>query len=85
MNVSQICSVCRGRKKVIGMGMMEADCYRCHGIGYIDLSEKVESSPFLKEPVNSVTAQNEPVKRSRGRPPKIKENSDVNRSTQTTH
>lgn len=29
------CPVCRGRKKIIGLGLLEKDCDHCVGIGWI--------------------------------------------------
>lgn len=29
------CSKCNGRKKIIGLGMMEKECPTCFGIGWV--------------------------------------------------
>lgn len=29
------CSLCNGKKKVFGLGMMEKECHVCHGVGYV--------------------------------------------------
>jgi hypothetical protein len=30
------CDVCIGKKYVIGMGMMQVNCPKCKGLGYVD-------------------------------------------------
>ena len=34
------CNVCRGTKKVLGMGWIEQDCKACDGSGRIDIPDK---------------------------------------------
>lgn len=44
----QVCKDCQGRKKVLGLGMIERDCFTCKGIGY------TESIPLIDIPVPAI-------------------------------
>jgi hypothetical protein len=47
------CTLCRGNKKINGMGYMEQECPRCEGDGFMSVQEAV------------VKADDVPVKRKR--------------------
>lgn len=36
------CDICNGIKKVIGLGMVEGNCYKCGGLGEIEPQKKEE-------------------------------------------
>lgn len=39
----KVCTVCRGVKKIMGMGCLDVDCYGCAGLGVVvDKAEKKE-------------------------------------------
>ena len=48
MEMHQVCTQCRGRKKHIPLGFMEVDCNLCKGYGF----SKKDLSP-VKYPVDS--------------------------------
>ena len=33
------CDICRGKKKVMGLGMLEKKCVACNGVGHIIIKE----------------------------------------------
>lgn len=49
------CSLCNGKKKVFGLGMMEKECHVCHGVGYVDSEPKevVKAAKKKKEDVKA--------------------------------
>jgi len=36
------CDSCKGKKKILGLGMIEHECEKCEGLGRIDESELAE-------------------------------------------
>jgi len=36
-----VCTACRGRKKVLSLGMMEKNCHSCKGIGHV-MADKID-------------------------------------------
>lgn len=34
--MTKLCPACKGRKKIMGMGMMMTDCSTCKALGYVD-------------------------------------------------
>ena len=34
------CTLCNGKKRIMGLGMIEKECPECKGVGYINLVEK---------------------------------------------
>jgi DnaJ-class molecular chaperone len=49
----EICQLCQGRGKVIGMGTIVKDCEECKGVGRIEVTEVKETKEELPttEPV----------------------------------
>jgi phage FluMu protein Com len=46
------CTLCRGNKKVNGMGYIEQECPRCEGDGFVSLEEavtKAEEAPIKRK------------------------------------
>ena len=39
---SKRCELCNGKKKIIGLGMIEKDCDECNGVGYVQIKTEVE-------------------------------------------
>lgn len=60
------CDVCKGRKKVFGMGGMQKDCGACDGAGTID-EDVASEEDRLPDAGNMVEAK---VAGKRGRPRK---------------
>lgn len=58
------CDVCRGHKKVRGLGMMMRECEACTGIGYITLGTADVPPHRADEPDESF------IVKKRGRKPK---------------
>lgn len=50
------CSYCEGRKKIIGLGMIEKKCEECNGIGYKEKPEKKSPKRRKKKAVDNVAA-----------------------------
>jgi len=67
MNVITRCPLCRGTKKMVGMGMTERDCERCAGKGTVSVKPeaireaKKEEETKVVEPI----AKDEAVKDER--------------------
>lgn len=34
------CECCNGRKRIIGLGGMQRDCYECDGVGHLELIDE---------------------------------------------
>ena len=61
MNAITRCPMCRGSKKMLGLGMMERDCEKCAGKGHVMFKEIKEVKPdVIVEPI--VEPVVEPVK-----------------------
>jgi len=55
----QRCTICRGTKKVMGMGAIAKSCESCKGIGYIEAA-KVIDSPKINVIAATVTIEDQP-------------------------
>ncbi len=42
MSDLQKCLICKGQKKIIGMGYIETKCENCHGVGWIEADDEKE-------------------------------------------
>ena len=51
------CSICRGSKKIKGLGNMEKECPECKGIGFVSDAPKVvvETVEVAKESNSTIT------------------------------
>lgn len=65
MNVITRCPLCRGTKKMVGMGMTERDCERCAGKGTVAVEVKPELIQALKEEEKIVEPIKDDVKHER--------------------
>lgn len=64
------CDVCKGRKRVLGMGGMENKCQSCKGVGWIEAeNNRPVSIENLKTPSGAPVA----ARRKPGPKPKMKE------------
>ncbi len=63
------CPVCRGQKKVLGLGALEKDCKECGAVGYKDVVEDKDTDQFLG--ASEITAVQEPVKKTWSRRKKV--------------
>ena len=59
------CSICRGRKKILGLGSMMKECPSCKGAGWIEIEVKT----CCGEPIEE-TMDIPKVKKKPGRKPK---------------
>jgi phage FluMu protein Com len=64
--MSQIkrCTVCKGFKKIVGLGMVEKECSDCKGIGFIEVKEE----PIVD---NILTIEPIIIKKRPGRPKRV--------------
>jgi hypothetical protein len=49
------CHICKGRKKLVGLGSFEIDCHECNGIGWLEIPSKSDEDKFLQEETNATT------------------------------
>lgn len=69
------CEVCRGTKKIMGIGHMESKCDACLGVGWIDRESVIDKltkqteTPQV-EPTETTESIDKPVKKPRKKPVK---------------
>jgi hypothetical protein len=39
------CDACSGTGKVLGLGCMRRECYKCAGVGYVAIEKEIEDKP----------------------------------------
>lgn len=60
------CPACKGRKKVMGMGMIgEVKCRTCEGVGFEKPASMLEPVAVVAEPVVKVVAPKKTVSRKK--------------------
>lgn len=60
------CDICNGRKRILGMGGMEKDCYKCHAIGWTQCND-----PIILDKVVNSNGDPVKVKKKPGRKPRL--------------
>ena len=53
------CAVCRGQKKVKGLGCMIKKCYACDGAGYIKQDDVEETKETVQDEIVEDTSKTE--------------------------
>jgi hypothetical protein len=72
MTSKTYCFCCRGRKKILGGGMIECTCPECNGTGFMADEPVKEEPEAIKEEVKAEVVTEQPIVKRKGRPPKIK-------------
>lgn len=78
MSDSKTCTACKGRKRIMGIGMMEADCKTCAGTGKIiedkdkelreDMRTLADAYQTLQDENQKLKAEIEKLKKSTSKP-----------------
>jgi len=65
------CPICKGKKKLLGLGNIPTDCHQCNGIGWIESVPETAEDEFLA--TNELPISDELVveKKKSGRPKKV--------------
>lgn len=56
------CPICKGAKKINGLGCIPQDCIKCNAVGWIEQPSKASEDEFLSSKVNIGDSMNQSIK-----------------------
>ena len=78
------CECCKGRKEIIGLGLLMKKCTECKGVGWIEEADPEIVIDAIANQCISTDKVTTKIKKKRGRKPKIK-HKDVLYASQSTY